>query len=389
MFKNIVDRRNTDSAKWDELIAKTGEPDILALTVADMDFRVAPEIVKAIIESANHGIYGYTNISDNYIDLTRLWIEKQYHWKPLTDWIVFCPRIINALAQIIQNFTKERDKVLVTTPLYDPIQSIIRLNKRELITSSLVLVDDHYTIDFADFTEKLKSGVKVFVAVSPHNPTGRVWTASEIEKIVELCRANNVLLIADEVHADFIWEGAFTSFGHYFDRYDHMIIGVSASKTFNIPGIEAASVIIKNENLRENFKSWLRSAGFHNPNYFCNPAVEAAYSKGEEWLCLVKKEILQNRNYTIRYINEECAPCKVVKGEGTFLLWIDYSALKIEETELNNLLIHQAKVACSMGSDFGREGIGYFRINIAQPSALLQRALSNIKKLIKEVRNES
>ena len=117
MFKNIVDRRNTDSAKWDELIAKTGEPDILALTVADMDFRVAPEIVKAIIESANHGIYGYTNISDNYIDLTRLWIEKQYHWKPLTDWIVFCPRIINALAQIIQNFTKERDKVLVTTPI--------------------------------------------------------------------------------------------------------------------------------------------------------------------------------------------------------------------------------------------------------------------------------
>lgn len=386
MFTEIVDRKNTNSAKWDELIQDTGEPDIIPLTVADMDFKTAPEIVKATATQADHGIYGYTNVSKDYLSLTRKWIVDHYFWQPEVEEIVFCPRIINALAQIVQNFTNQDDKVLIFTPLYDPIQSIVKLNDRNLIHTSLVLRNNRYEIDFADLENKLRSGVKLMIVVSPHNPTGRVWQEKEIEKIVALAKKYNVLIFADEVHADFVWEGKFTSFGKFLPVYDQMMIGVSPAKTFNIPGIEAAAVVIKNTALRERFIHCLRKSGFHNPNFFCNAAVEAAYGKGEEWLARVKTVILENRRLAIDFINNNMRPCRVVPGEGTFLLWVDYTKLNISEEALKEKFIHEAKVACSMGKGFGPEGAGFFRINIAQPYALLKVALKKISEVIEEVR---
>lgn len=385
MFQNPVERRHTDCAKWDELIDNTGEEEVISLTVADMDFRVAPEITRAIIAAVNHGIYGYTNVSERYIDLTKRWIQKHYNWMPEREWIVYCPRIINALCQIIQNFTNPGDSILITTPLYDPIQSAIRLNDRKIVSTSLAREADRYAIDFDDFEKKLQSGVKVFIAVSPHNPTGRVWTTEEVQKMVRLCKENDVLIVADEIHADFIWEGAFTSFGQFLDQYDQMFIGTSASKTFNIPGIEAASMVIKNQALREKFARCLRSAGFHNPNYFCNPAVEAAYGEGEEWLALVKNVIRDNREFALAFIDQECAPCKTIPGEGTFLLWVDYSALGVAEEVWNNTLLHEGKVACSMGGSFGEEGRGFFRINLAQPPVMFKEAMTRIKKCVEGI----
>ena len=382
MFDNIVSRKNTNCAKWDEIIADCGVDDLIPLTVADMDYRVAPEIVNAVIDAANHGIYGYTNVSDKYIELSKKWAKNNYGFCPENEWIVYCPRIIQAISLIIQNYTKKNDKILVFTPLYDPIQNAVRINNRELVECSLVLDKGHYKIDFEDFEEKIKSGVKIFISVSPHNPVGRVWTAEEIKKTVDICKKYDVLIISDETHADFIWKGKFISYASFYDIYENIIIGLSTSKNFNIAGLEASNIIIKNKNLRDFFKKLLRQGGIHNPSYFCIPAVIAAYEYGEEWLLLAKNKIKENIEFIKSFFENEMKGFKVIDSEGTFLSWVDYRELKISEEKLNDLMINKAHIAFSLGSGYGEDGRGFFRVNAALPKKLLEEALYRFKNNI-------
>jgi len=383
VFDNIVSRKHTNCAKWDEIIDEYGIEDLIPLTVADMDYRVAPEIINAVIEAANHGIYGYTNVSERYIELSKIWAERNYNFSLQKEWIVYCPRIIQALSLIIQNYTEKNDKIMVCTPLYDPIQNAVIINDRELVECPLVLEDGHYEIDFADFEAKIKSGVKIFIAVSPHNPVGRVWKEEEIKKTIDICKDNNVLIISDETHADFIWEGKFVSYGSFYDAYDNMIIGLSTSKNFNIAGLEASNMIIKDESFRMFFNKLLKQAGIHNPSYFCIPAVIAAYEYGEEWLLMVKDKIRENIKLIKNFFEKDMKGFSVIEPEGTYLVWIDYRATGILENELKDIMIHKAHVAFSMGGSFGIEGKGFFRINAALPKQLLEEALLRFKNNIK------
>ena len=383
MFDNIVSRKNTNCAKWDEIIDEYGIEDLIPLTVADMDYRVAPEIINAVIEAANHGIYGYTNVSERYIELSKIWAERNYNFSLQKEWIVYCPRIIQALSLIIQNYTEKNDKIMVCTPLYDPIQNAVRINDRELVECPLVLENGHYEINFADFEEKIKEGVRIFIAVSPHNPVGRVWKEEEIKRTIDICKDNNVLIISDETHADFIWKGKFVSYGSFYDTYDNMIIGLSTSKNFNIAGLEASNIIIKDEAFRTFFNKLLKQAGIHNPSYFCIPAVIAAYEYGEEWLLMVKDKIRENIKLIKNFFEKDMKGFSVIEPEGTYLVWIDYRATGISENELKDIMIHKAHVAFSMGGSFGIEGKGFFRINAALPKQLLEEALLRFKNNIK------
>ena len=383
MFDNIVSRKHTNCAKWDEIIDEYGIEDLIPLTVADMDYRVAPEIINAVIEAANHGIYGYTNVSERYIELSKIWAERNYNFSLQKEWIVYCPRIIQALSLIIQNYTEKNDKIMVCTPLYDPIQNAVRINDRELVECPLVLENGHYEINFADFEEKIKEGVRIFIAVSPHNPVGRVWKEEEIKRTIDICKDNNVLIISDETHADFIWKGKFVSYGSFYDTYDNMIIGLSTSKNFNIAGLEASNIIIKDEAFRMFFNKLLKQAGIHNPSYFCIPAVIAAYEYGEEWLLMVKDKIRENIKLIKNFFEKDMKGFSVIEPEGTYLVWIDYRATGISENELKDIMIHKAHVAFSMGGSFGIEGKGFFRINAALPKQLLEEALLRFKNNIK------
>ena len=383
MFDNIVSRKHTNCAKWDEIIDEYGIEDLIPLTVADMDYRVAPEIINAVIEAANHGIYGYTNVSERYIELSKIWAERNYNFSLQKEWIVYCPRIIQALSLIIQNYTEKNDKIMVCTPLYDPIQNAVRINDRELVECPLVLENGHYEINFADFEEKIKEGVRIFIAVSPHNPVGRVWKEEEIKRTIDICKDNNVLIISDETHADFIWKGKFVSYGSFYDTYDNMIIGLSTSKNFNIAGLEASNIIIKDEAFRTFFNKLLKQAGIHNPSYFCIPAVIAAYEYGEEWLLMVKDKIRENIKLIRNFFEKDMKGFSVIEPEGTYLVWIDYRATGISENELKDIMIHKAHVAFSMGGSFGIEGKGFFRINAALPKQLLEEALLRFKNNIK------
>lgn len=306
------------------------------------------------------------------------WVKNNQNWHPEKDWYVYCPRIIQAVAMSIQNFSQENDKIMVQTPLYDPIQESIVVNGRKLITCDLILKNNHYEIDFKDFEAKLKDGVKIFICVSPHNPTGRVWKKEEIEKIVSLCKKYDVLIISDEVHADFIWEGKFTSFGEFLDLYDRIIICNSPSKTFNIPGLEASSIFIKNEKLREEFAGLVYKAGIHNPNYFSVFAVKAAYNDSYEWYELMKNTIREN----ISYVKEFFANLdgfEPTESEGTFVLWIDYRKSGLSEDDLKKIF-SKSKVLFSLGSGYGEAGRGFIRINVASPKKLLVEALESFKK---------
>lgn len=378
MFENLVDRRNTSSAKWDETIMNVGIEEVVPLTVADMDFKASPEIVSSMVEAANHGIYGYTIIEESYIDSVIEWVRKNHNWYPKRQWYVYCPRIIQAIAMFIQNFSEEKDKILIQTPLYDPIQDCIKSNKRTLISNDLVIKEDHYEIDFDDFESKLKDGVKIFICVSPHNPTGRVWKKWEVEKIVRICKKYEVLIISDEVHADFIWDGDFVSFGEFLDLYDKIVICNSPSKTFNIPGLEASSVFIKNKYIREKFKGIIHNAGIHNPNYFSVFAVKAAYNDSYEWYELLKKSIKENISYVRDFFNG-LNGFEVTKSEGTFLLWIDYRKSGFSEDDLEQIF-RRSKVLFSLGSGYGQSGRGFIRINVASPKKLLEEALERFRE---------
>ena len=380
MFNNVVDRRNTSCAKRDETIEKTNIKDIVPLTVADMDFKTSPEIIASMIEAVNHGIYGYTNISDGYIEASVNWIKRNYGRIPKDYEVVFCPRIIQAISLIIQNFTNIGDKVMISTPLYNPIQGAILSNDRLLVSSELVLENNHYEIDFEDFENIAKSGVKVFICVSPHNPTGRVWSKEEISKIVSICKKYKIMIVSDEVHADFVWKDKFISFGSFLDEYDNMIICTSPAKTFNVPGLEASNILIRNDENRSKFKEILIKAGIHNPNYFCVPAVIAAYNSSYEWLNMLKANIKDNLLYVKKFFNE-IDGFKVIESEGTFLLWIDYRGLNLSEEEFKNILL-KSKVLFNLGSEFGDGGVGFFRINVASPKNILEKALLNFKKQI-------
>lgn len=382
MFDNIVSRRYTNCAKWDEIIDEYGIEDLIPLTVADMDYRIAPEIVNAVIDAANHGIYGYTNVSEKYIELSKIWAKNNYGFCPENEWIVYCPRIIQAISLIIQNYTEKNDKILVFTPLYDPIQNAVRINDRELVECPLILDSGHYEIDFEDFEKKIKGGVKIFISVSPHNPVGRVWSEEEIRKTVEICKQYGVLIISDETHADFIWKNKFISYASYYNIYDNIIIGLSTSKNFNIAGLEASNIIIKNENLRKSFKHLLKQAGIHNPSYFCIPAVIAAYEYGKEWLELAKEKIKENIDFAKEFFETQMRGFKVVDIEGTYLLWVDYRSTGISEEMLKDLMLYKAHIAFSLGSGFGEDGRGFFRVNVALPKAKLEEALLRFKNNI-------
>lgn len=379
---NIVNRIGTNCAKWDETIDKYDNPNIIPLTVADMDFKSSPEIIKSLVKFAEMGIYGYTNPSPRYLDLSQKWMESQYKYEVDKDCIVFCPRIIQALSLVIQNFTKENDDIMIMTPLYSPIQNAIKVNKRNIIENKLIYENGSYRIDFGQMENALKSGVKIFVIVSPHNPTGKVLSKEEIERIIFLCKKYDVLIFSDEVHADFVWSDNFVSFASFFSQYDKMIVANSPSKTFNIPGLEISNIIIENSKIRDRFKVILIQNGIHNPNYFSIPAIEAAYGDSYNWMLAIKQDIKENMILIKNFFEEGLQGFTCSKIEGTFLLWISYKDLNITEEELSDLFVNHAEVAVSLGSEFGDEGYGFFRINAAAPKELIVTALDRIKNNI-------
>lgn len=374
----MIDRSDRNSAKWDEAARDTHSNDVIALSVADMDFRAPTEVIDAVKDAATHGIYGYTNTSDHYYETVKQWLSRQHSWDIPTDWIVYCPRIIQAISIIIQNNTSVGDGILIQTPLYGPLRRTIELNGRAVVENPLIYDNGKYEMDFTDLENHFSRGVKVMILCSPHNPVGRVWDEWELAKLAELCAAYHVLLISDEVHADFTWEKPHITLGKMDAIRERMVVCTSPGKTFNLPGMEISNIIIPNPELREHFRLNLKQLGFHNPTYFAEPALKAAYNQGTDWLANLKTYLHANVEMVNDFFEQHLPEFKIVNHEGTYLIWIDYRDCQLTEEDIKYWFFDQAKVAVSLGSSFGNEGVGFIRLNIALPRENLENALQRI-----------
>jgi cystathionine beta-lyase len=387
-FDEVIDRRDSDSIKWDSDFLKEyfkGE-DLLPLWVADMDFRSPQPVIDALINRAAHGIYGYSYPgSSEYYTSVISWFKRRYNWILDKEWFVFTPGVVPACYYIIQRFSHPGDKIIIQDPVYYPFANGIKNNGRTVVSNQLNLENNYYTMDFEDLEKKAKDPLaKLLILCSPHNPVSRVWTKDELKQLGEICIENNVLIIADEIHCDLTFPPAkHTVFATISEEFaQNSITCTAGSKTFNLAGLHHSNIIISNKTLREELKAQMSINGYHSPNVFGAIALQTAYDQCEDWLEALMKYLQQNFDFLKKYFQENLPEVSVIEPEGTYLIWLDFRKFNLSPKDLQAKLI-DAKVALDPGHIFGAGGEGFERINIACPRATLKEALDRIVKALK------
>src|SRR5690625_1291537 len=385
-FELVPDRKNTRSVKWDAIKDVFDSNDVLPMWVADMDFKAPKAVNEALINRAKHGVYGYTIVDEEVKQSITKWLHNQFNWEIEKDWLSFSPGVVTSLHIAVQAFTEPHDKILIQTPVYPPFYQVIETHNRQIVKNPLLRQDDYYTIDFVDFEEKLKQGVKVFILCSPHNPVGRVWTKSELQKIADLCIAYNVIIISDEIHADLV-----------LNDHTHIPIAnlskemalktvtcMAPSKTFNLAGLQASYIVTKNPDMRKKIDQLLDGQGLTSLNTMGTTALHAAYQYGEDWLKELLNILSDHQQYVMKMFTENISELRVIPAEGTYLLWIDCSGLGMDNEELQQFMIHKARVGLNEGRSYGEEGNQFMRMNIATSKQILEEGVRRIIKAVRQ-----
>lgn len=386
-FDTPVERKGTDCLKYDFAVERGMSPDILPLWVADMDFRISSYIQDALTAQAAHGIYGYSDSKEDYFAAVRDWMKKKHGWQVEEKWLVKTPGVVFALAMAVRAFTKEGEAVMIQQPVYYPFSSVIKDNGRKLVSNTLVQKEDgHYEMDLADFERKVKEEkVKLFFLCNPHNPVGRVWDRESLLEIGRICVENHVVVVSDEIHADFIFEGVHQVFADLSDKIRDISVTCTApSKTFNIAGLQVSNIFIANDSLRRRFVKEISAAGYSQVNASGLVACRTAYAQGEEWYQGMMAYVRANIDFAEQYIREQIPEIRMRKPEGTYLLWLDFRRLSLTSEELENLIVRKAGLWLDSGAIFGASGEGFQRINAACTRATLAEALGRIKNAIKK-----
>ena len=376
-FTTLPNRFGHHTYKWKE--AET-DRQVLPAWIADMDFEVLPEIRQTVHDYAEQLVYGYTYASDGLIEAVQDWEENQHGYTFDKEALVFIEGVVPAISIAIQAYTKEGEAVLINTPVYPPFARSIKLNNRKLITNSLLVKNGLFEIDFEQLEKDLvENAVKLYLLCNPHNPGGRVWEKEVLEKIGQLCQKHGVLLVADEIHQDL------TLFGHKHhpfntinpDFKDFSIILSSATKTFNIAGTKNSYAVIENPKLRLAFQKRQLANNHHEISGLGYLATETAYRYGKDWLGELKEVIENHINYVVDLFGKE-TKIKVMKPQGTYLVWLDFSVYDISDEELRRLLRDEAKVILNPGLDYGEEGSLHARLNVAMPTSILEEVCQRI-----------
>ena len=381
-FDEVVNRRNTNSLKYDFTKERGMPEDILPLWVADMDFKVADEITEAISSVVAHGIYGYSDSKEDYFFALKDWFQNNFSWEIKPEWLVKTPGVVFAIAHATKAFTKPGDAIIIQQPVYYPFFKTIQLNNRVVVNSPLINIDGVYHMDFEDFEKKIiENNVKLFYLCNPHNPVGRVWTKDELTRIGDICLKHNVFVISDEIHADFVYEGyKHTIFSSIKEEFkNNSMICTAPSKTFNLAGLQVSNIFIPDEKRRKLFKIEIAKSGCAEINTIGLAAAKAAYTKGQPWLDALRTYLKENLDFVRDFLNERLPMLKLVEPQGTYLIWIDCRGLGLSEEEREDLIVNKAKLWLDPGSMFGVDGSGYERINIACPRSILKKALEQLE----------
>lgn len=347
-----------------------------------MDFEVLPALQEAMVKRAQHPTYGYTLPNPKYYESFIDWNKKRNQFHLEKDDMVAIPGVVCAISFALNALTQKGDKVLVNTPVYNPFFSSIKENGRQLVTSSLVKKDGRYVMDLADMEEKIKDGVTMYILCNPHNPVGRVWEKEELEQVVELCAKYNVTIFSDEIHSDIIYEGhEHTPLLSVSEKAKEIgLLAMAPSKTFNIAGLKSSIMVIQNPEMRQKIKDAINA--YHiGLDLFAYKATEVAYSEGEQWLNELNAYLLENAKFVVKYLEENLPKVKTFIPDGTYLMWLDFSAYGLTQDELMEKLKTEAKLALNSGAAYGEEGVGFAQLNIGCPRFILEQAMDRMKNV--------
>ncbi len=380
-FDHIIDRYNTNSLKYDFNVERGKPADLFPLWVADMDFKASDEILNRLHQQIDHGIFGYSEPKDEYYNALTTWFKEEYDFEVSKDWIVKMPGVVPTLALAVQAFTNPGDHVAILSPVYYPFYTVVKNNDRIVEDVPLIYSNASYSIDF----ELLENAfaldeTKLFLLCNPHNPVGRVWKEDELNKIVELAKTYQVTVVSDEIHMDLVYKPhKHLSFGVAAKDYDQWIVATAASKTFNVAGLQVANIIIKNEHLRDKFKKQISKIGYSQLNVLGLLATQEAYKSSKSYVYELKDYLYENYKALKAYIEKHIPYIKVLPLEGTYLVWLDFSAFGLSEERITEILQKDAKLWLHHGTLFGPTGQGFQRINIALPKSKLLECLEKIK----------
>ncbi|MDR1743126.1 MAG: pyridoxal phosphate-dependent aminotransferase [Dysgonamonadaceae bacterium] len=384
-FDEIIDRSATNTVKFGGLETSFGNKDLIALWVADMDFKSPPCIIKALEARVQHGVFGYTRPGNEYYDAIVHWLKNRHQWAVEKDWITYVPGVVKGFAFVIDAFTEKRDCIIIQPPVYHPFRLVTEALGRVVVNNPLILENGQYRIDFEAFEKAVReNNCKLFIFSNPHNPGGRVWTRDELKRLSEICAENNVLVVSDEIHSDL------TLYGHKHLPFasvsqqaaDNCITLMAPSKTFNIAGIVSSFAVVSNEKLRAKYLNFLAPRELDQGSIFSYTATVAAYEGGEEWLDQLLAYIQGNIEFVDNYLKQHIPQIKAMIPEASFLVWLDCRELNLPQASLVKLFIDKAGLALNNGTMFGPGGEGFMRLNVGSPRSILEKALKNLKKAI-------
>ncbi len=388
-FDEKIDRFKTPAAKFHREYLKEifGTDDLYPFWVADEDFKSPPEIINAFIEKCEFGNFGYEYKPETFFPIVTNWFKERYNVELNPAWVQFTPTIMTSMAMALDLFTKEGDGVIIQPPVYMEFSNTIRKTNRIAIKNNLNLIDLHYEIDFNELSQLASNPKTTAMCIcNPHNPGGRVWQKHELQQIVTICKTNNILLISDEIHADIIFSsGEFTSLLSFPEIHDQLIVCYSPAKVFNIASITDSMAIIPNSDLRQKFNDLRLRYNLGRTSAFSRIAMEIGFSKSVEWVNQLNLYIESNLLFITQYLNTHIPKIKIVKQEGTYLVWLKVDELPLTGNELVKYLAKEAKMGLNNGASFGVSGRSFLRMNISCPRSVIEEAMIRLDKAIQKI----
>ena len=380
-FDTIIDRKNTASAKWDYFDTQ------LPMWVADMDFKVAPEIIESLAQRVQHGVFGYAMIPDEFFDSYINWWDRRHNLKMKRENLLFSVGVMPSISSMIRALTKENDCILIQTPVYHIFFKVVLDNNRKVVENRLLFDGKEYSIDFADLENKLSNeNTTMMLLCNPHNPIGKTWNKEQLEKIAFLCKKHDVILISDEIHCDLVDPGNnYIALESIVTDNENVITCLAPTKTFNIAGIQSSVVHVKNEELREKIQKRLELDDSSHINVFSIVATITAFNECEEWLNQLNEYVYKNKLLVDDFLKKELPIVELVQSNATYLLWLDCSKIELKSKQLSEYINKKTGLLLSPGVQFGQNGDDFQRLNIACPKEMLLDGLNRFKEAINSI----